>query len=107
MSSLSRRRSRLRLVPQTYDELRKQILQRDGWRCQQCGCSANLHVHHIRSRSKLGDDVPENLITLCADCHQATHRSGRRSIHRSVEATPKNSGGFFPVSHLSQRRAFS
>jgi hypothetical protein len=30
-------------------------------------------VHHIRSRSALGDDTDENLITLCADCHRQFH----------------------------------
>lgn len=33
----------------------------------------NLHVHQIRRRGDLGDDARENLITLCAGCHQASH----------------------------------
>lgn len=28
-------------------------------------CSGGLSAHHITKRSQLGDDVPENLITLC------------------------------------------
>ena len=27
----------------------------------------------LRSRSRLGDDAEENLITLCAGCHRARH----------------------------------
>jgi HNH endonuclease len=28
---------------------------------------ANLQVHHMKPRSRLGGDVQENLITLCAE----------------------------------------
>jgi predicted HNH restriction endonuclease len=30
-------------------------------------------VHHIQSRSLLGDDAERNLITLCALCHNKIH----------------------------------
>ena len=73
-----RKRPRLKLDPTTYKELRDQVLARDGWRCQHCGSSRNLQVHHLRARNKLGDDAPENLITLCADCHARQH--GNRFI---------------------------
>jgi predicted HNH restriction endonuclease len=32
-----------------------------------------LEVHHIQSRSSLGNDVEENLITLCDACHSKIH----------------------------------
>ena len=47
----------------------------DSWRCQNCGTAGNLQVHHIQSRRKLGTDSLENLITLCAGCHEALHRN--------------------------------
>jgi 5-methylcytosine-specific restriction endonuclease McrA len=75
MADLRPRRPRLRLDPDSYHKLRAKVLQRDGWRCQTCGSSDDLQVHHIRSRGRLGDDTDENLITLCADCHIDTHRS--------------------------------
>jgi len=68
------KRPRVRLDPEPYDQLRKQILRRDGWRCQLCGSRRNLHVHHTQLRSQQGDDDELNLITLCADCHKALHR---------------------------------
>jgi len=37
MSSTSPRPSRLRLGPVAYENLRQQVLRRDGWRCQPCG----------------------------------------------------------------------
>jgi len=36
------------------------------WRCQFCGSMQNLQVHHLKFRSQSGDDVEQNLITLCA-----------------------------------------
>lgn len=60
---------------QEYRDLRRQVLQRDGWRCQKCGSFNNLQVHHMRPRSCSGDDTEANLITLCANCHRNCHRS--------------------------------
>jgi 5-methylcytosine-specific restriction endonuclease McrA len=68
------KRLRLRLDPEPYDQMRKQVLRRDGWRCQACGSRRNLLVHHKELRSQEGDDDDLNLITLCADCHERQHR---------------------------------
>jgi 5-methylcytosine-specific restriction endonuclease McrA len=64
---------RLRLDPECYQVLHHSVLERDGWRCQVCGSLANLEVHHIMPRSKLGDEAEENLITLCSQCHRKIH----------------------------------
>ena len=63
----------LRLDPISYERLRRQVLRRDGWRCQMCGTMSNLEVHHKEFRSHSGDDSEENLITLCAACHYEIH----------------------------------
>jgi hypothetical protein len=60
-----------------------EILERDGFRCTSPGCrsSRNLQVHHIRYRSRGGDDRPKNLTTLCAACHQfALHQAGTLAV---------------------------
>jgi 5-methylcytosine-specific restriction endonuclease McrA len=36
-----------------------------------------LEVHHMNPRGRLGDDVMDNLITLCFGCHSKCH-GGRR-----------------------------
>jgi len=64
---------RLRLDPVAYENLRQEVLLRDGWRCQSCGTMANLEVHHKEFRSRSGDDADENLITLCHDCYILLH----------------------------------
>jgi len=66
---------RTRLTLKDYDALRREILQRDGWRCQFCGAKRNLEVHHSQSRGLLGSDTEQNLITLCAGCHAEVHRN--------------------------------
>ncbi len=65
---------RFRLDPESYRLLRQAVLQRDRWRCQSCGSVEGLEVHHIISRGQLGDDVEDNLITLCWSCHRKTHK---------------------------------
>lgn len=48
-------------------------LARRDW-CELCGRPGAVHVHHIRSRGAGGDDVLENLISLCPECHDLVHR---------------------------------
>lgn len=48
--------------------LKNQVLEPDGWKCQDCGSLKNLQVHHLKPRSRLDDDSLTNLITLCAFC---------------------------------------
>jgi 5-methylcytosine-specific restriction endonuclease McrA len=68
---------RLRLNPAAYRRLCAKILERDGWKCQYCGSSQHLEVHHICFRSRLGEDNQENLITICASCHNDVHQMGQ------------------------------
>jgi 5-methylcytosine-specific restriction endonuclease McrA len=74
VSAIGPKTERLRLAPVAYDQLRQQILRRDGWRCQLCGTMSNLEVHHKEFRSHSGADSEENLITLCSTCHDGIHR---------------------------------
>jgi 5-methylcytosine-specific restriction endonuclease McrA len=66
---------RLRLDDELYEQLRNEVLWRDGWRCQSCGAMSNLEVHHKELRSQSGHDREENLITLCTACHADLHHS--------------------------------
>ncbi len=75
MKQIRPKQPRLRLDPQPYDELRKLVLRRDGWRCQLCGSRRNLQVHHKQLRSQQGSDNDSNLITLCVDRHEGVHQS--------------------------------
>ncbi|MDA2912748.1 HNH endonuclease [Acidobacteriia bacterium AH_259_A11_L15] len=68
-----RKSPRVRLDATSYAQLRRQVLERDGWRCQYCGGCAELEIHHIQPRSRLGHDREENLVTVCAGCHRRLH----------------------------------
>ncbi len=74
MNRIRPKQPRLRLDPESYEQLCQKVLQRDGWRCQACGTTSNLEVHHQQHRSQSGDDSEWNLITLCAACHKNVHR---------------------------------
>jgi len=63
----------LRLPPEQYALLVKQVLNRDGYKCRSCRSRNNLHVHHLQYRSQQGPDASWNLITLCNGCHDAVH----------------------------------
>jgi 5-methylcytosine-specific restriction endonuclease McrA len=65
---------RLGLDSEQYEQLRNEVLRRDGWKCQLCGTRSGLEVHHKEFRSHSGGDSEENLISLCSSCHNAVHR---------------------------------
>lgn len=58
--------------------LRAEMVVRDNFTCQRCKLSqedgAKLHVHHKVPTEEGGPHTPENLITLCLDCHRDIHR---------------------------------
>ena len=68
------KRARIKLPPEAYRELHRQVLDRDNWQCQLCGSRKNLQVHHRKFRSRSGDDSEDNLITLCHTCHTQAHQ---------------------------------
>ena len=53
-------------------KIRLQILERDKYTCQLCGKKGDskLHIHHILKRLQGGEDFPDNLITVCPNCHK-------------------------------------
>ncbi len=64
--------------------IREQILARDGYTCQVCHktmAESVLHVHHVKPFrtfiNKREANDPDNLITLCPDCHEAVEAKVR------------------------------
>ena len=78
-----------------YDEynVRQYVLKRDNYSCRICGCKeAKFHVHHIETR-KAGGNAPDNLITLCENCHEKLHKGainpdvvGKRKLRSTRDA---------------------
>lgn len=85
--------SERRMAKMTYGEQLKhpnwqrkrlEILQRDGFTCQECyDTESTLHVHHkryVKGRS-VWEYEGHELVTLCDQCHEAAHsRSNRLSF---------------------------
>tara|TARA_R100000501_G_C2573371_1_gene79383 strand:+ start:303 stop:572 length:270 start_codon:yes stop_codon:yes gene_type:complete len=57
-----------------FENFKEKILKRDNYECQNCNGSTGLLVHHIiPRRNNPKRDVPDNLITLCFECHEMVH----------------------------------
>ncbi|MYC99465.1 MAG: HNH endonuclease [Gammaproteobacteria bacterium] len=54
--------------------IRREVLDRDGWRCVKCGRAGRLEVDHIRPLHRGGSDSLDNLRSLCRGCHVERHR---------------------------------
>ena len=68
------------------DDVRREVLRRDGYKCQECDWSheewnpsdpRHLELHHIEHHAKGGANVKENLKALCTVCHDRLHRMQR------------------------------
>lgn len=58
-----------------YYEWRKQVYERDKYKCQMCSNGGKINAHHIKNYSsnlKFRTDI-DNGITLCEDCHNKFH----------------------------------
>lgn len=73
---------------------RNHIMRRDNYTCQMCGephwrtndygiplptTDGNLDVHHKVRVADGGSDAPDNLVTLCRDCHKRIHSVGEKA----------------------------
>lgn len=57
-------------------QLRGDMLETAGHRCQVCNRPGLLNVHH-RTYERIGVESPEDLIVLCEPCHTLFHENGR------------------------------
>jgi len=65
------------------DPVRSAVLRRDNYRCQECDWThdllnksdpRHLELHHIEHHAHGGENVEENLRTVCTVCHDEVHR---------------------------------
>lgn len=68
-------------------EKRKQRLKIDGKECRTCCSKTDLEVHHRHYNNFGNEDIKNDLITLCRDCHEAITSSirFRRYIKQGVK----------------------
>lgn len=50
-------------------------LARDAFKCARCGRVDRLTMHHRKPQAEGSPHEPDNLETLCTDCHVSEHRT--------------------------------
>lgn len=65
---------------ETHSEIWDYINERDNSRCGVCGRGDRTEQHHIDFKSKGGKNIPNNIVTLCFECHNKQHGWKRESI---------------------------
>ena len=55
-----------------WSTIRKERLLQDNYQCHMCQAEEALEVHHINYNTLYNEDL-ESLVSLCRQCHQATH----------------------------------
>jgi len=68
MTPIRPRSPRIKLDPEAYARLRRQILKREHWRCQYCGSTAE-NLDHVVPRSRGGPHTWENVVASCRSCN--------------------------------------
>ena len=63
--------------PDDWHTRAREVKKRDDWECRNCGRKGGprgdveLHAHHIVPAKNFGTHHIDNLVTLCARCHEA------------------------------------
>ena len=83
-----------------YENVKAYVRARDGLRCRSCGSRDHLEVHHIMQRKNGGSNSPDNLVTLCHECHKAWHEG------KKVMVTLSSDPGFKAATEMSTMRWF-
>ena len=65
-----------KLNPRRWTATKRQVLERDGFRCTECGKAGRLEVHHVRPLAwgEANQYALSNLQALCKAHHIAAHR---------------------------------
>ena len=99
---IGQRRKSTRHASRRYWEWKDSVKERDGWKCNHCGCDdkKKLHAHHVvawEKNEELRFDV-NNGLTLCKNCHakeETKHRKGKSFLPETEfkkGSTPWNKG---------------
>ena len=56
----------------TWRKKRRKVLRRAEFKCEECGATGHLEVHHLTYK-RFGQEPLSDLKALCFDCHQVKH----------------------------------
>lgn len=65
-----------KLYSDNWDNIRKMVYARDGYRCAMCGKKGKLHAHHIVPVKISHDNSLNNLVAVCEKCHRKLEAVG-------------------------------
>jgi 5-methylcytosine-specific restriction endonuclease McrA len=70
---------------------KKHVLERDGYKCTECGKTSGLIIHHIdhSGKSENPNNEIDNLITLCKSCH-GRHHASKHKKYEHVELSKED-----------------
>lgn len=75
-----RKRTKALAIPETVN---RAVWDRDGGCCIICGRQGAPNAHYI-SRAQGGLGIEENIVTLCAECHEAYDQTIQRRNYRGL-----------------------
>jgi len=77
------------------NKVRREVLIRANFRCEDCGEQRKLDMHHLRytindghkiiDECIFGKETADDLVALCRDCHYARHRDINGDYWRNPE----------------------
>jgi hypothetical protein len=79
-------------------------MERDGFRCQDCGVTTDLIVHHMERKGLLfpNNDI-SNLVTLCRACHTRRHEKEDAAERNALKSHGTQAMGFDRLSARSRK----
>lgn len=58
-----------------WDNLRREVLARANYRCEECGDrNVPLQAHHKFYRQRWEDSIPTDMLAVCVPCHREMHK---------------------------------
>ena len=68
---------------------RKNIIKRDGAKCQYCGTKIQLTIDHVLPKSRGGEDTWDNLVTACIKCNNSKGNRTPKEANMKLMTIPK------------------
>jgi hypothetical protein len=66
------------ILSSDWQRIRRERLQKDGFRCVRCARRHELQVHHL-TYERLGHERIDDLVTVCVRCHNDIDFADQRS----------------------------
>lgn len=71
-------------------EKKRQRMAIDGGRCQMCGTTENLQIHHFGYKNFTTENPWVDLVTVCENCHKNIHVLMNRPTGRNEDGSMRH-----------------